>query len=570
MKSFSNFCIALSAAALLTASLTGQAQSQFQSPLKLPGPYAMSEGAVWANYKGGPYTRFDPRGGIFSSQPGFDTLLTEYYNESGEYVTGALHLSRGEDGKTKRLLTLRLSPKWDSSNRRRRKPVMFTDMEIKPDGSYSKKLTDGHYIRGTIPNLTTPNTIPNLTTGRMTGWTDMEYTDPNGQKASIRIVKMTTNRQDLRRLMFVESQHYSTDNYRENLERAEDIAKYYYLDRYLTKTYLPQTKEDYNVLARPTATYSSREHLERGASLMARGAELSLDLRLRLDATMPDKFQAVLSRYADPDVQTNGDLDPYRTPLRRKDSRARNIRCEGMACTAKLLGKTRVTVFQPGDLAPNAAEAHEEAYNVDTVLANQGVYLAIDRSTPTLFNDFSRESFGAWMDDAGFFVVTGSWLRGPYNRVDGVSTDVPARAVVAVGERTGSHPEMDAVWRGSMVGTAMAGLSKDNLLRGEAELTFDIGDSMLDARFFNIRDYDRFGEEYISVRGVKPNQILFPDIPAAADGSYAKKYRKRRGDNHNGSIRGAFYGVGHGETAGTFKTYGLLGAFGAKRVELAN
>ena len=201
--------------------------------------------------------------------------------------------------------------------------------------------------------------------------------------------------------------------------------------------------------------------------------------------------------------------------------------------------------------------------NVRVVLPNQGIYLTLDKSFGG--RPFASPfSFGAWMDDAGFFVVP----RGFVNRGAAELHSV-GRMVVAVGERTGDSPAADAVWRGSMVGTASKGEHKDNLLRGEAELTFDMDDSMLDANFFNIRDYDRFGEKYVSARGVKRDRMLFPDIPVAADGSYAKRYRKRV-DNRGGSIRGAFYGEGHYETAGTFRAYGVLGAFGAKKVEAAD
>jgi len=49
-------------------------------------------------------------------------------------------------------------------------------------------------------------------------------------------------------------------------------------------------------------------------------------------------------------------------------------------------------------------------------------------------------------------------------------------------------------------------------------------------------------------------------IPVAADGSYAKTY------NDGGSIRGAFYGTDQAETAGTFARYGIVAAFGAKKL----
>ncbi|MBC6416807.1 MAG: hypothetical protein GDA47_03180, partial [Rhodospirillales bacterium] len=57
------------------------------------------------------------------------------------------------------------------------------------------------------------------------------------------------------------------------------------------------------------------------------------------------------------------------------------------------------------------------------------------------------------------------------------------------------------------------------------------------------------------------NRIRFRRIPVAADGSYARTYDNEGG----GHIRGAFYGDDHGETAGTFDAFGIIGAFGAKQ-----
>jgi len=99
-----------------------------------------------------------------------------------------------------------------------------------------------------------------------------------------------------------------------------------------------------------------------------------------------------------------------------------------------------------------------------------------------------------------------------------------------------------------------------------------MSDSTLDARFFKIRDYDRFGTEHpvLSREGMK-NQILFADIPVAADRSYKKRYRSRKmlyeAKRHSGgNIRDAFYEEGHGETAGIFRWRKVIAAFGAKKV----
>ena len=134
---------------------------------------------------------------------------------------------------------------------------------------------------------------------------------------------------------------------------------------------------------------------------------------------------------------------------------------------------------------------------------------------------------------------------------------------VAAGERTGSAPSGDATWRGSMVGTFVAGDNRNNLLRGDARLVFDMEDSSLWADFSYIRDYDRFAalHRFAEVkRRNRKHRLIFKDIPVADDGSYAKTY------DAGGGIRGAFYGDSHGETAGTFDRFGVIGAFGAKKL----
>ncbi|MBC6416810.1 MAG: hypothetical protein GDA47_03195 [Rhodospirillales bacterium] len=113
-----------------------------------------------------------------------------------------------------------------------------------------------------------------------------------------------------------------------------------------------------------------------------------------------------------------------------------------------------------------------------------------------------------------------------------------------------------------MVGTLTAGGAQNHLLRGGAKLRFNVRRSDLYAEFFNIRDYDRFGVKHriAEVQSGAKNRLRFRRIPVAADGSYARTY-----DNDGGNIRGAFYGDDHGETAGTFDAFGIIGAFGAKQ-----
>ena len=274
----------------------------------------------------------------------------------------------------------------------------------------------------------------------------------------------------------------------------------------------------------------NRQHIKRGGNLGVGDAheKLSSDLRLYVDAP-----------------NTEGQ------PVKESDA-ATDVICTGMSCTATIGKQQNVKVLNSKHFLPSNDD------KVHVVLPHQGIYLTLD-ATEEGRPIRSPFSFGAWMDDVGFFVVP----RGNVGRLY-----KPARMVAVIGERTGDRPAKDAAWRGSMVGTALKGLSKDNLLRGEAELKFDMSDSTLDAYFFNIRDYDRFGELYMNPRGQKQDQLLFEDIPVAADGSYARQYNKRV-DKRGGNIRGAFYGANHHETAGTFRQKGILGTFGAKKVEKA-
>jgi len=211
-------------------------------------------------------------------------------------------------------------------------------------------------------------------------------------------------------------------------------------------------------------------------------------------------------------------------------------------------------VFGPGHFLADNPE------QLRVVLLHRGIYLTLDSSGNNAIG--SPLSFGAWMDHAGFFVAP----SGIYTDTDGVDGKERARAarmVVAAGERTGSRPAANAVWRGSMVGTALEGEAKDHILRGDAELRFDTNSATLDAHFFNIRDYDNFGAAYTveDLQDGPRNRLRFKDIPVAEDGRYSK------GSGFRNHIRGAFYGEGHAETAGTFEELGfVIGAFGAKQV----
>ena len=136
-----------------------------------------------------------------------------------------------------------------------------------------------------------------------------------------------------------------------------------------------------------------------------------------------------------------------------------------------------------------------------------------------------------------------------------------------------------------MVGTVLEGDAKDHLLRGDAHLTFDPDNSRLHAVFFNIRDYDRFGAPH-EMEKPRPEWAVWHHDQKRDQENYPTAYKKRHwipgpsdsirfgatvGENgrykdDKGRIKGAFYGDGHAETAGTFEKHGIAGAFGAKKV----
>ncbi|MBC6406346.1 MAG: hypothetical protein GDA41_11630, partial [Rhodospirillales bacterium] len=377
---------------------------------------------------------------------------------TGGFMRRTLHLSGVGDGR-KLLLDLAINPKtfdpFMSSRDRyaikrdRGGPyIRFSSMEVGPDGSFSKTLEDGRSIAGKIPNL-----IDNLFDRRAIVAT---YSGLNGLKIYYNKYnsKYIGANQDehahidsLRRLMFFDSQHYSEANYRENFALAESLV--------VKGIFGYHDNDDVK-----------REHIERGKSLLGRDAgDLSVDLRLNADKITQaeemgwtkgrgngtwryyyKRWQAHLKDREDRGLPLDHDF----VPLKQRSRNAQNVSCEGVSCTGmlgqrkleKLFRKDR---FVPGPHWDNEKE-EDVLEDVHTVLANQGIYL-------TLYDPSQGRgrSFGAWMDDAGFFVMTGGYV----DRAEilfGAGSD--SRTVAAVGERTGNRPAADATWRGSMVGTA--------------------------------------------------------------------------------------------------------------------
>jgi len=176
-----------------------------------------------------------------------------------------------------------------------------------------------------------------------------------------------------------------------------------------------------------------------------------------------------------------------------------------------------------------------------TILTRNGITLLenIDGN----FGPNYRE-YGAWMDHSAFAVETGHGLQ-----ESGVT--VTSRSAQARGDLTGSRPAANATWRGLMVGTPARGARRDNLLQGDATLTFTADDNQIDATFSDIVDLDRNAPHSVE-------EVRFRNVPVAADGTYAQGSGSNR-------IEGGFYGTNHAETAGIFEQRNIVGAYGAKR-----
>ena len=178
------------------------------------------------------------------------------------------------------------------------------------------------------------------------------------------------------------------------------------------------------------------------------------------------------------------------------------------------------------------------------VLGKNGVTMFESAATVDGFD--TRWYGGGAMDHAWFQLETASGTR------NGVRLGL--QESLAVGALTGSAPGLTLTWRGLMAGTPTAGAARDNVLQGDAALTYTIDGArgLLDAEFTNIRDLDR-GAPHAT------ESLRFDDVPVASDGTFQAG---PIGDR----IQGGFYGPGHAETAGVVEQANIVGAFGAKKV----
>ncbi len=155
-------------------------------------------------------------------------------------------------------------------------------------------------------------------------------------------------------------------------------------------------------------------------------------------------------------------------------------------------------------------------------------------------------SLGAWMDHSGFgfshaLSVEEGW-------------ETQWRYGLAGGDLSGTRPvprqDFDLVWRGVMIGSSAHGYLP---LQGDAVLTYDGGDSSLDAVFSDIYDLENRRPHSVS-------RVRFDNVPVRLDGTFDAGVPGNR-------IAGGFYGPDHRESVGVMEQLGIVGSFGARRQE---
>ncbi|MBC6406486.1 MAG: hypothetical protein GDA41_12360 [Rhodospirillales bacterium] len=200
------------------------------------------------------------------------------------------------------------------------------------------------------------------------------------------------------------------------------------------------------------------------------------------------------------------------------------------------------------------------------VLTKNGITLL--RRSPGGDSDdepFNHTLYGGWMEHAGFAVA----VDGSFAVADGESTlRIPGRFAAFTGVWTGTNPTEDATWEGLMVGTIQRGDDRDDVLQGDAKLTFNMDSTTVDATFSNIYNLDKDAPHTraeISFKGADEGADLFLEDEA---GYFAVLI-----EGGEAFLQGGFFGDGddeHAEVAGAFYRYNVSGAFGAKKVRDTN
>lgn len=188
-----------------------------------------------------------------------------------------------------------------------------------------------------------------------------------------------------------------------------------------------------------------------------------------------------------------------------------------------------------------------EIENIATMppVQDDGVWLFQSRLADCNDDDCSApvthaENYGGWLDHSFFYVTfmvnlqTFSFL------------DDEAYSGWSFGDDTGSVPvDGSANWAGLMVA---ADFQRQEIVRGDAELTVNFGASSVDVAFTDIRELDT---------GAERAAIRFDAVPLSARGFQSGA------DGHR--ITGTFYGPAHAEAGGVFEHEHTVGAFGATR-----
>ena len=196
-------------------------------------------------------------------------------------------------------------------------------------------------------------------------------------------------------------------------------------------------------------------------------------------------------------------------------------------------------------------------------------------------SNLDAESWGGWMRHSGFGVLLAREGMGSALREFRYGLALGALTEVAEGR------DMNAVWRGRMVGVTQAGGFSERRLEGDAVLTYRsveaLGDEAedgdivgrIDAAFTDIVSVStgasfadaRFVDVPVSLREVTKTTVedaggMQPDEEPEVEVTARMAFDAGTAGNR---IRGGFFGPDRDETAGVFEQNGIVGAFGATR-----
>ena len=163
---------------------------------------------------------------------------------------------------------------------------------------------------------------------------------------------------------------------------------------------------------------------------------------------------------------------------------------------------------------------------------------------PERFQDVT--GYGAWMDHGAFFLQVSFYP-------DREAPDSVLGLPYTVGRASGSNPSAgSATWTGAAVATDLNGLFPDpGLLQGDAGIVWDLGGSTVDVTL----------EGFVDLRtGAATGHRMEWTGVAVRAGSFSE-------GTHwdGGQVAGAFYGDGHEEVGGVFRSGSMAGSFGASR-----